>query len=125
AIDGLKSYINKDFSSMGANNFKIRNRGLAVHIGGTNTQPKVYRSITYLEAQKFKSLFQTYPVSIQTVGTGTALVKYKNVKSNPNVIVFGADESYAEVESFTFLEGRNFSENELSSGRNSCILGYD
>lgn len=125
AIDGLKSYINKDFSSMGANNFKIRNRGLAIHIGGARSQPKVFRAINYLEAQKFKSLYTSYPVTVQTVGTSVGLLKYKNVKSNPNVAVFGADENYIEVESFNFLKGRNFSENELSSGRNSCVLGYD
>lgn len=125
AIDGLKSYINKDFSSMGANNFKIRNRGLAINIGGNRTLPKVFKSITYLEAQKFKKLYTSNPVSIQTVGNGVGLLKYKNVKSNPNVAIFGTDEDYAEVESFTFLKGRNFSENELSSGSNTCILGYD
>lgn len=126
AIDGLKSYINKDFSSMGANTFKIRNKGLAVNIGRSRTAPKIFRNITYLEAQKFKELFNDkHPVNIQTIGTGVGLLKYKAVKSNPNVMIFGVDDNYPEVESYTFLKGRNFSFNEMNSGGNVCILGYD
>lgn len=126
AIDGLKSYISKDFSSMGANTFKIRNKGLAINIGTTRVAPKVFRSITYLEAQKFKELFgDKHPVNIQTIGTGIGLLKYKNVKSNPNVMILGVDDGYPEVESYTFMKGRNFSVSEMTSGRNVCVLGYD
>ncbi len=126
AIDGLKSYISKDFSSMGANTFKIRNRGLAINIGAARVAPKVFRSITYLEAQKFKELFNDrHPVNIQTIGTGVGLLKYKNVKSNPNVMIVGVDDGYPEVESYTFLKGRNFSVSEMTSGGNVCVLGYD
>lgn len=111
---------------MGANTFKIRNKGLAVSIGRSRAAPKVFRNITYLEAQKFKELFNDkYPVSIQTIGTGVGLLKYKTVKSNPNVMIFGVDDNYPEVESYTFLKGRNFSFNEMASGGNVCVLGFD
>ncbi len=126
AIDGLKTYINKDFSSMGANTFKIRNRGMSINIGKSKVTPKVFKSITYLEAKKFKELFKDkYPVNIQTIATGIGILKYKMEKSNPNVMVFGVDEDYPEVESFSFLKGRNFSFSELNLGKQVCILGND
>jgi len=126
AIDGLKSYINKDFSSMGANTFKIRNKGLAVSIGRAKDPPKTYRPITYLEAIKFQELHKTgNPVTVQTIGNMIATLKYRDKKSNPNIYIFGVDDQYPEVEGYTFMRGRNFSGNELKSGSNVCILGNE
>ena len=126
AIDGLKSYINKDFSSMGANTFKIRNMSMAIRIGRSRESPKVFKSITYLEALKFKNTFgEKHSVNIQTIATSSAKLKYRYTETNPNVTVFGVDEDYPDVESYTFLKGRNFSLNEMNSGANVCILGND
>lgn len=126
AIDGLKSYINKDFSSMGANTFKIRNKGLAIRIGKKKQQAIEFKNITYIEALKFKELFgDLHPTNIQTAGSGGAIVKYKGVETNPNVTVIGVDESYSEVEGYEFFQGRNFSNLEMVSGKNVCLLGHD
>ncbi|MCO5230235.1 MAG: ABC transporter permease [Chitinophagales bacterium] len=126
AIDGLKTYINKDFSSMGANTFKIRNRGMAINIGVVKMAPKIFRPITYLEAQKFKKLFENqHPVDIQVVSNYTGLLKYQEKKSNPNVLVFGVDEDYLEVESYHILKGRNFSFGEMNLGKQVCVIGND
>src|SRR5690606_1048300 len=66
AIDGLKTYLNKDFSSMGANTFKIRNRGLGVQIGKGNSSPKIYRNISLQEANDFRKSYRLgHPVSVQ------------------------------------------------------------
>ncbi len=126
AIDGLKSYISKDFSSMGANTFKIRNRGLAIQIGKKKQKTIEYRNITYQEALKFKELFNDkHPTNIQSVGSGTGILKYKQEETNPNVAVMGVDDRYPEVDGYTFMKGRNFSVSEMNSGSNVCVLGYD
>ncbi|MCO5233432.1 MAG: ABC transporter permease [Chitinophagales bacterium] len=126
AIDGLKTYINKDFSSMGANTFKIRNRGMAINIGVMKLAPKIFKPITYLEAKKFKSLFSNeYPVDIQVISNYTGLLKYQDVKSNPNVMIFGVDEDYLEVESYSIFKGRNFSFSEMTLAKQVCVLGND
>lgn len=126
AIDGLKTYISKDFSSMGSNTFKIRNKGLAIRIGKSRQKSIEYRNITYLEAQKFKELFNDkHPTNIQLIGSSVGVLKYKNEETNPNVAIMGVDDNYPEVDSYTFLKGRNFSSNEMASGRNVCVLGYD
>ena len=53
AIDAIKSSINSNFTSMGANTFTIRNREMTVRIGRNGKRPKRFRSITYDEAIKF------------------------------------------------------------------------
>ena len=47
AIDSIKQSIQSNFTSMGANTFKIRNREMTVHIGRRGMSPKIYGTITY------------------------------------------------------------------------------
>ena len=126
AVDGLKSYLAKSFSSMGAGTFKIRNRSLSFNLDSDDeTAPKVFRSISYLEAQEFKNKFNDkYATSIQYIGNQGSTVKYSDKKTNPNIIVFGSDENYLNNESYTLIKGRNFTTTELSTGSNVVILGY-
>lgn len=126
SVDGLKSYLSKSFSSMGAGTFKIRNRNLGFNLDADKDAPvKVFRSITYLEANQFKQkLNDKYPTSIQYLAGQGAIVKYLDKKTNPNIIVFGADENYILNESYNFVKGRNFNSTELKSGSNVVILGY-
>ena len=126
AVDGLKSYLAKSFSSMGAGTFKIRNRSLSFNLDSDDeTAPKVFRSISYLEAQEFKNKFnEKYATSIQYIGNQGSTVKYNNLKTNPNIIVFGSDENYLSNESYTLIKGRNFTTTELSTGSNVVILGF-
>jgi len=126
AIDGLKTYLNKDFSSMGANTFKIRNRGLGVQIGKGSDPPKVYKAISLQEATDFRTLFRLdHPTSTQMLANMVGIVKYQDKESNPNIYVFGTDENYIDVEGYELLKGRNFSQNELSDGANVCILANE
>jgi putative ABC transport system permease protein len=126
AVDGLKGYLAKSFSSMGANTFKIRNKSLGFNLDSDNDEPqKVFRSITYLEATQFKAKFNdSYSTSIQYGANQGSTVKYSNKKTNPNIIVFGTDENYLSNESYDLLQGRNFTETELKLGSNVIILGF-
>src|SRR5688572_14785228 len=93
AIDAIESSINSNFSSMGANSFTIRNSGLGIRIGNEGKRPKRFKSITFQEATQFKeSLVYPATVSISTIATGIAVLKFKNEESNPNILIIGSDE---------------------------------
>ncbi len=126
SVDGLKSYLSKSFSSMGAGTFKIRNRSLGFNLDSDADAPqKVFRSITYLEATQFKNKFNDrYACSVQYIGNQGSTIKYSNKKTNPNILVFGSDENYITNESYVLLQGRNFTETELKLGTNVVMLGY-
>lgn len=126
SVDGLKSYLSKSFSSMGAGTFKIRNRSLGFNLDSDKDVPvKVFRSITYFEATQFKQkLNDRYATSVQYIGNQGSTVKYSNKKTNPNILVFGSDENYIKNESYVLLQGRNFTETELKMGTNVVLLGY-
>lgn len=126
SIDVIKGSLNSNFSSMGANSFTIRNRETTVRIGRGGKQPRKHRSITYQEAMNFKNEFD-FPamVSVSTVASFGATVKFQSEKTNPNIQVFGSDENYLEVSGYKLSKGRNFAPSEVTGGDNVAILGKD
>lgn len=126
AIDAIKSSINSNFTSMGANTFTIRNKETSVRIGRRGKKPKRFRSITFDEARRFKEEFD-FPatVSISTIASFTAKLTYESKKSNPNIQVFGSDENYVSSSGYEVDAGRNFSNYEVFSGSPVVIIGQE
>jgi putative ABC transport system permease protein len=126
SIDGLKAVVTSDFASMGANSFSIRKAGMGVEgsEGGERTKKKV--PIRYKQAVQFKNKFEGAPdVSISIRISRGATVKYRDEKTNPNVLSFGVDENYLNISGFDLKEGRGFAPQELQSSSRFVILGSD
>jgi putative ABC transport system permease protein len=126
AIDAIKSSINSNFTSMGANTFTIRNREMSVRIGRKGKRPRKFRPIGYAEAIRFKEEF-AFPgtTSISTMASMAATLKYKSEKSNPNIQVMGGDENYLSAAGYQLERGRNFSVQDVQMGAHYAILGKD
>jgi putative ABC transport system permease protein len=124
AIEGIKTFTNDTFSSMGANSLTIRNRGTGIRLGGAGNKPKIYPAIKFEEAVKFKNSFK-FPawVSVNTFASSGATIKYGNQKTNPNISISGADENYLMTAGYKLAAGRNFSASELERGANVVIIG--
>ncbi len=125
AIESIKGSISSNFARLGANTFSIRNHSMRFH-GGDGERGVDYRNITYREALDFKERY-SFPstVSVYTRGTGTATVKYKSEKSNPNISIIGVDENYLTTTGYDLGLGRNFSQTELSKGSYVTIIGSE
>ncbi len=127
AIEVIKSSISSSFTSMGANTFTIRNRGMNVKIGKKGRGPERYKSVSYDDALRFKSNY-IYPgtvVSVSVRAAGGATLKYRYNKSNPNIRVFGVDENYLSTSGYEIDMGRNFSQQDMQFGTNVILLGKD
>jgi len=126
AIDAMKSSINSNFTSLGANTFTIRNREMTVRIGRNGKRPKKFRSITYDEAIAFTKNY-TFPAvpSVSTMASGSATIKFESKKSNPNIRVFGGDENYLATAGYELEKGRNFSTQDVQYGNHVAIIGKD
>lgn len=124
AIDSIKNSITKEFTFMGANTFTLSSRGMQVQVGEKRYRTRNYSYINYYQAKEFKEKY-AFPssVSISTNATGTATVKYGSLKTNPNVSVQGGDENYLFTSGNELSMGRNFTEEEVFSGRNVVIIG--
>ncbi len=126
AIDAIKNSINSNFSSMGANTFTIRNSDIGVRIGRQGRKAKKHEAISYKEAIKFKEKFDLPCLaSVSTFATMTARLKYQNTKTNPNIQVLGSDENYLQTAGYELEKGRNFSPQEVISGKNFILIGKD
>jgi putative ABC transport system permease protein len=123
AIEGIKQFTNDAFSGLGANSFTLQNRGEGLNFGEGGHR-KVYPSIRYEQADRFKKLFKLpVVVSINHDVTGTAVAKYSSLKTNPNISVTGSDENYLITGGRKLAYGRNFSTSEIEHGASVVIIG--
>jgi putative ABC transport system permease protein len=125
AIGGIEQFTNDAFADLGANTFTLQNKGEGLDFGGGGHR-KAYPTITYEQASRFKSLFSLPAVvAINLNVTGTAVAKYSNLKTNPNISVTGSDENYLATGGRKLGFGRNFSASELQHGDNVVMIGNE
>ncbi|MBL4678536.1 MAG: ABC transporter permease [Mucilaginibacter sp.] len=123
AIEGIKQFTNDAFAGLGANSFTVQNRGSGISFGNGGHR-KMYPTITYAQADRF---LKTYKLpartSVDLEVSGTAVAKYNNIKSNPNISVTGSNDNYLAIKGHKLAFGRNFSASELEHGANVVIVG--
>jgi len=125
AIEGIKTKVNDAFAGLGANSFTIDNTDNGLNFGNGGHQ-KVYPAITYAQAERFHKEFSMPVVSAVNLSvTGTAVVKYADKKTNPNISVTGSDENYVTTSGNKLSFGRNFSQAEVERGENVVMIGYE
>nr|WP_316928521.1 ABC transporter permease [Cesiribacter andamanensis] len=124
AIDGMQASITNNFASLGANSFKIESKDAGNQRRMQGRQEKTYPEITFFEAKRFKDYFSVpADISISTMITFGAELKYGSKKTNPNMVVLGGDENFLAQSGYTLAEGRNFTPNDIQLGTNLVIIG--
>ncbi len=124
AIDGIQASVDDSFAGLGVNTFSIdEKRGSGRRQQGRSE--KKYAPIRFSDVREFKKRYD-YPskISVNTRVTGNAEVKRGSEKTNPNIQVYGTDESYIVTEGYDLERGRNFSSFDLEKGLNVAIIGY-
>lgn len=139
AIKAMNQKFTESFSTMGANAFTIRYKERSVNFGGNNRESKLSKKgdkkeklsslgklITKEEAELFTERFNFPAIkSISIFGGRANTAAYSNRSTNPNVYLFGGDENYLQLNGFTIEYGRNINRQDVRSGGNICLLGYD
>ena len=126
AIDAIKVNLTESFSLMGANTFTIESRSMRVRIGNQSYRRKNHEFISFRQAREFKERFEMpAQVSIWTRASGSAIVKTRTYKSNPNTSVIGGDEDYIYTAGYEIEKGRNFTAGEVEENANLVLIGHD
>lgn len=127
ATDAIKQSLSGNFSSLGANTFTIRSNTAVFRIGNKGTKPKVFKRITYDQAVDFKDKFNYGQsiVSVNSIISGTAEIKYLSKKTDPNVQIWAVDESYLRSAGYEISEGRGITKADLEDTRPIAIVGID
>jgi putative ABC transport system permease protein len=125
AVDGIRSEIDSSLSSLGADSFDVNSR-FSGRRNRNGVREKSYEPISYKEALRFKEIYD-YPstVTVYTRASGTAEIKYQNLKTNPNISITGGDENYIGIKGVAIESGRNFSGLEIQYGNYVCLLGTE
>ncbi len=123
ATDALKQNLESNFTSLGANTLTLRANAGGFFVGGADRRRNP--EITFREASAFKKRmeFENALVSLTYVPTGTGKLSYGSKSTNPNNLITAADENYLVTGGFDLSEGRNFTADDVFSGRNYTILG--
>ena len=121
AIDSIRASLNEQFTVMGANTFSVSSSQLLTSGGGATEKSP---DISYRQAVEFKKEYN-FPakVSIRKSASSTAIVKFKSVKTNPNISVVGTDDNYLKTSGYSIARGRNFSKNEITTNAHVVIIG--
>ncbi|MDN5283747.1 MAG: FtsX-like permease family protein [Mucilaginibacter sp.] len=123
AIEGIRKFTNDAFADLGANSFTIQNKGEGLNFG-SGGQHKAYQPLTYDQADRFKKTFKLpVLIAINLNVTGTAVAKYGNQKTNPNISISGSNENYLITAGKKLSFGRSFSASELEHGANVVLIG--
>ena len=138
AIQAMNQKLTESFATMGANGFSIRFKERGFRIGNNrdmNVKRKTVRqektsnlsrAISLLEAERFAAYYQ-YPsrVSLVCYAGNNNSVSTTVKKTNPVIALFGSDENYLDLNGFSILHGRNFAKQEIQTGTDVCIVGFD
>ncbi len=124
AIDTIKAALNDNFASMGTNTFNVIRKGTGIGGGQRGQRRVIGASITYPQAAYFKENY-SYPalVSLSALGSMSSTVRYKELETNPNMTIYGADENYLQVAGYKLSAGRNITAEEAHQGRMLVIIG--
>jgi putative ABC transport system permease protein len=140
AIKAINQKFTDSFSTMGANGFTIRYKERNIQFGGGNrkelTREKkgqrkekssnIGKPITMDQAEHFIKYYH-FPAltSLSVFASRNAIVSRENVKTSPNVFLFGGDENFIVLNGFKLKAGRNLNLADVQSARYVCLLGYD
>lgn len=123
-INALDRYMTQTLSAIGGNVFWIQ-KYPAVQMGNLDRKYRQRKDLKLVHAEAISrkaTLVQT--VSAENYQWGKQ-VKYKNDATNPNVIVYGGDQWWADVNGHNISEGRFISQEDLQHRRNVAVLGAD
>ena len=125
ATDALKQSLRSNFTSLGANTLTIRNSRGGFFVG--NADYRQNPEISFREAIGFKQRmdFPGSRTSMTFRASSIAKLSYMNITTNPNNSITAADENYMYTGGFELKEGRNFTGDDVYSGRNYTILGSE
>ena len=109
---------------LGANSFQF-SKYPAINFSDPRQKFANRRDISYAEAARFKELMrETGDVSLQ-MRRGGRRVTYLDRSTNPNIVLYGADENFLTSRNYEIALGRNLGADDVELGRAVAVLGSE
>jgi len=126
-VAALENTIASDFSSIGSNTFSLQRYDFSPQRQSSRERTRVNPPISYTDVKAFKDSYN-YPfttVSLSFTGTASAEVKYQNEKTDPEVIVLGANQHFIENSGLNIENGRGLNVFDVQNSNAVCVIGSD
>ena len=121
-ITGLRGSIESGLNVLGANSFQF-SKYPAINFSDPRQRFANRRDITYPQAARFKQLMgDTAQVGLM-LRRGGRVATYLDRRTNPNVLLGGADEYLITARNFEIATGRNIGPDDVEFARPVCLLG--
>lgn len=126
-VAALENTLSNDFASMGANTFDVNQYDSSQQYDGDRSDKRANPVITYAQARQFRQdyNFPFTTVSLSFTAGSNAEVKYESEKTDPNITIIGADESFLPNKGLEIAKGRNFTPFDVQNNAYVCIVGSD
>lgn len=125
AISAIQHSFEDIFNSIGTNNFII-SKWPALQLGPHDRARSHNRkNLTVAEGEKLREITQL-PVAVGiSISGGGRTIKYKNIKTNPNVGIAGVNQDLFIARDLKIGEGRNLSTADYQYSRPTVVIGTD
>jgi len=123
-IQGINSYVAKEFSQIGANTFFIQ-KYPAIRTGHEKGKYRNRKDLKIWYARKIKEVASLVDNASPQVYNWGQSVKGGGKKTNSDVIVYGVSEDWQTIESRFVEDGRFLQESDIHSSRPVCVIGLD
>jgi putative ABC transport system permease protein len=127
-LEGLRVKVNKDFSQLGANVFRIDKWPTGFHFGGGGIDWNRISKRPALNVADKRALAEQCPSVLRTAASSWQpgqKVRTANTETQPSVFIIGATVEYPETSGITIATGRMFNDAEELDGRRIAVLGPD
>ncbi len=124
-VESINGTVTGELEAMGETTYYVQRMPL-ISLGGGNWRK--YEARKPLNYKQFKELvkYSTIPVSATVASQrGGIVVKYLNEKTDPDVVLAGADESYIPLFNLEINAGRQFSRIEIEAGERVVVVAND
>lgn len=127
AVAVLENTITGNFASMGTNTFSISRYDFSEQVNRGQSDTKINPIISYPQAKEFqdKYHFPGSTVSLSFTAASSVEVKYESQKTDPEIIIVGADQFFLPNSGLEVTQGRNFNNFDISNNNYVCIVGSD
>ena len=123
-LSGVRANIESSLNVLGANSFQIT-KFPPINFSDPTQRFRNRRDVDYAMARRFKeNMSEDTIVSLMT-RRGGRRVTYLDRRTNPNVILGGADENFVTARDYAIAAGRNLTPADVEFGRAVVLLGDD
>jgi len=124
-INGMRVSIENGLNVLGANSFQISKWPPISFSPTDRDRYRNRRDITYAVASRFKEeMGDSARISLQIRRYSQTVIN-RDRRTNPNVMLAGADENFITAFNYDVAIGRNLGPDDVEYGRPVCVVGAD